>query len=129
MEDQLQLGHSAYAVEFHDNAGEASRMMVLLVSVAPDGKAATYVLNLFRTSKDALDDASGVFSASREELYRYVVGRTSTLPPKFRAIVEKGDAEGINTPPLRFFTVDLPSMPAGRVTLLGDAAHAMAPCK
>ena len=49
------------------------------------------------------------------------------MPPNMREIFESTPAEGIRKQPHIWRDLELASLPAGRVVLVGDAAHAMTP--
>lgn len=128
MLDQLRLAHSAYVAEFPGENG-THHLFVGLKEVAPDGHSAHYYFHVMIPEPAAAEDGYWTYSASREELHKALLERTKELPERLRVIVDKLPVEGVRVPPLRFNTLVLPSLPVGRVTLLGDAAHAMTPCK
>lgn len=68
-------------------------------------------------------------SATQEEKLAYVLKKVAKLPPKFREIFEATPAAGIKAEPhiWRDLELEAESVPAGRVILMGDAAHAMTP--
>ena len=74
---------------------------------------------------DVVKDDFWAFKATRDELLDEARSLISNLPARFRTIVDKATPEGIRVPPIRMYTLLLDSLPEGRVTLLGDAAHAM----
>ncbi|KAK9772520.1 putative fad binding domain protein [Seiridium cardinale] len=69
-------------------------------------------------------------SATRDMLlYKLLHERIQTLTAPFKSTTEETTYDGIRIPPLRLSTLIVPALPAERVTLLGDAAHAMTPYK
>lgn len=68
-------------------------------------------------------------SASKETRYKLMLEKTSHLLPEFREIVERTGLEKSSDSPLCFRELEVESLPAGRITLLRDAAHCMTPCK
>ena len=66
--------------------------------------------------------------ASKEELYKYLEEHSKEYLPKFTEIVRETHVEDIWSPPMMFRDIVPKEVRRGRVTILGDAAHAMAPC-
>ncbi|KAI0010893.1 putative monooxygenase [Xylariaceae sp. FL0662B] len=124
-EEQLQLGHSCYLVDVSPSKETPSFLFVGLSEVFPDGKSARYFYNLFWRDEDATKVDFWPYSASREQLHEAAHQKTKHLPPQLRAIVDKVKPEGMKHPPIHFWTLCMDSLPKGRVTLLGDAAHCM----
>lgn len=68
--------------------------------------------------------------ASGEEQMNRAKELAQLLPEELREIIEASEAKGVMEPAVQFKEFAPPeSLPLGRVTLLGDAAHAMTPCK
>ncbi|KAK7969544.1 hypothetical protein PG988_008617 [Apiospora saccharicola] len=125
--EQLALGHSAYMVVLKGPDGVYYRYFVGLDKVMPDGKSADYYFHLAWHDEDAPKDDHWTHSATAEQIRDFALRATQNLPPQFRCMVERAKLEDIKAPPLRLVTIILDSLPAGRVTLLGDSAHAMTP--
>ena len=68
-------------------------------------------------------------TASKQEQYDVAVEGTKIFGPRFAEIVRLTKPEQMLTPPIEVRDLELDSMPNRRITLLGDAAHAMAPSK
>lgn len=127
---QLELGHSAYVVPAPGNNGPPlGTMFVGLNSVQPDGQSGDFYWFLAWGDDKAAELPYWTSSAGSAEQLQYVRNAIRNVAPELRAIVDKTSPEGIVHPPLVFRECDLRSLPAGRVTLLGDAAHSMVPCK
>ncbi|KAK8039631.1 hypothetical protein PG993_008042 [Apiospora rasikravindrae] len=134
--EQLEVAHSSYMIDFpnaqHDD-GKKYHLFVGLNKVSPDGKSGEYYFTLLWTDPEvARDDTHETFwtrTASREELLAFVRRITAELPDKFRRVVDETKVEGMLSRQITIYTLilDEDSLPAGRVTLLGDAAHAMTP--
>lgn len=67
--------------------------------------------------------------ASQKELLEFALKKCSQLDPKLAEIILKSKPADIRIPPLILRDVAMTEMPSSRVTLMGDAAHAMMPCK
>ncbi|KAK8013894.1 FAD-dependent monooxygenase [Apiospora arundinis] len=106
MEEQMMLSHSSYLVDF---------------TGAEDGK--TY--HLFDDGADR--DDFWTYSATREQLLEFALRQARDLPARFRCVIGKATAGRMKCPPVRLNTLIMDSLPVGRCTLLGDAAHVMTP--
>lgn len=123
---QLKLAHSAYvaaADSFHLYAG--------LKEVSPDGKKARYYWYLNFYDPQAAHEPFWTATASQQEMYNFAKEKIKALDPAYSRIVRLTDSSDIRAPPIVFRDLLLGdvAIPLGRVTLLGDAAHPMAPCK
>jgi 2-polyprenyl-6-methoxyphenol hydroxylase-like FAD-dependent oxidoreductase len=67
--------------------------------------------------------------ASREQLYHKAVELTQHLPTYIADPIKRTGPEGMVYPPIKIIETVLPvdELPPGPVTLVGDAAHSMAP--
>lgn len=105
-----------------------TRCLFGLRSMAPDRSNATFYWVLGIRSDDAAAEAAWLGKASKEELYDKAVELTKGWPAMLRDIIEHTGPAGMFTPPINFFEFVPPdTLPGKRVTLLGDAAHAMIP--
>ncbi|KAK9778047.1 putative FAD-binding domain-containing protein [Seiridium cardinale] len=127
MWQQLRLGHSMYRADFRDKDGKPLHFFLAANGMAPDGKSGKFYCHVIWEDEAATKDNFWVHSATNEQLHAGLIEKTATLPARYRAVVDHAKIENMWTPPLRQGTLVMRSMPAGRVTLLGDAAHAMTP--
>ena len=132
---QLTLSHSNYIVmDPRLGSDEQTAIFCALNRVSPDGKTGYYYFILLWVDKQAPKHAgekSWTESASKEQLAAFARKKTRGYPDNLRALVDKIPTEGYNTPGFQLQSVELEpeQLPAGRVLLIGDAAHSMAPCK
>ncbi|KAJ5124077.1 FAD/NAD(P)-binding domain-containing protein [Penicillium bovifimosum] len=121
---QLALGHSAYIFVSPDlgfwNFGG-------LHHVHPDGVSGRHYWMYMEPDPNVAEPNHWLQTATREEKLNYVLKKVSKMPPKFREIFESTPASGIKEEPHIWRDLELESLPAGRVILVGDAAHAMTP--
>ncbi|KAI0869169.1 putative monooxygenase [Hypoxylon argillaceum] len=126
LEEQLRLGHSLYIVDMNSTNGSPMVLLVTLVEVYPDGKSGRIGWALIWPDEGAAKDDFWVYTATGQEQYDFVVEKTKTLPAKYLTTIKRSDPQTC-IPVLKLYTLVMDSMPTGRVTLLGDAAHAMTP--
>ncbi|KAI0802847.1 putative monooxygenase [Xylaria sp. FL0064] len=126
LDEQLRLGHSLYIVDMGSINGSTMIFLVTLIEVNSDGESGKFGWSLIWPDKDAVKEDFWVYSATGQEQYDFVVEKTKNLPAKFLTTLKRVDPE-TTIPVLRLHTLLLDSMPTGRITLLGDAAHAMTP--
>lgn len=105
-----------------------TRCLFGLRSMAPDRSSAIFYWVLGIRSEDPEAEAAWLGRASKEELYDKAVELTEGWPTELRNIIEHTGPAGMFAPPINFFEFVPPdTLPGKRVTLLGDAAHAMIP--
>ena len=122
-EEQLKLAHSAYIV-----MDGSDRLFVGLNAISSDEEYADYYW--FQVvAKASAEEKAWAASASKQELYDRALEKSKVFGLRFSKIVRLSKPEGMITPPLVIKDIELDFMPNRRVTLLGDAAHAMAPSK
>ena len=123
---QLNLAHSAYVA-----AAENFHLYVGLKEVLEQGKAANYYWYLNFYDPKAAREPFWTASATKQEMYDFALTKTEALNPTFSKIVRLTDSSNIKAPPIVFRDLLLndEAIPRGRITLIGDAAHPMAPCK
>ncbi|KAK7978102.1 monooxygenase [Apiospora saccharicola] len=132
--EQLQLAHSSYMINFPNTQhgdGKKYHLFVGLNKVIPDGKSGDFYFTLLWTDEGVATDPDHFWTrtASREELHAFARRITADLPEKFRRTVDETTVEGMLDKQITIYTLilDEDALPAGRITLLGDAAHAMTP--
>jgi len=129
-ERQLELGYSGYVASDAGSKGDGrGQMFVGLDSVSADGKSGNYYWSMTYFDLDASVLPHWITSASKETKYNLALEKTSHLLPEFREIISKTGVEGILDSSMCFRELEIESLPNGRVTLIGDAAHCMTPCE
>jgi 2-polyprenyl-6-methoxyphenol hydroxylase-like FAD-dependent oxidoreductase len=121
---QLALGHSAHIFASPD---VGFSMFSGLHQVLPGGVSGRHYWMLMRPDPDVALPDHWLQNASQQEKLDYVLKSVAKLPPKFREAFELTPADGIKKEPHIWLDLEIDSLPAGRVVLLGDAAHAMTP--
>lgn len=123
---QLALGHSGYMMIRPDLGfiGFAG-----LHYMNPDGLSARYYWNFMQTDDRVAEPDHWLQKATQEEKLKHVLQSIQGMPAKFREIFEMTKAEQIKeeTHVWRDLELENIGLPAGRVLLIGDAAHAMTP--
>ncbi|KAI8624184.1 putative monooxygenase [Xylariaceae sp. FL1651] len=127
MWEHLHLGTSLWGIDYKDPNGERTWFMSFTDKIAPDAKSGKFYFSLIWKDPAAAEKDFWIYSATKEQLYKCMRQRAATIPTRFSNVIKKAKPEGVKTPPLRLSTLVLKSMPVGRVTLLGDAAHSMTP--
>ena len=115
-ESQLHLAHSAYVA-----AAENYHLYVGLAEALPDGTGTKYYWFLNFYDVDAENEPHWTATASKQKMYEFALEKTRTLDPRFSEIVRLTGPENIKAPPIVFRDLPLDEIPAGRITLLGDA--------
>lgn len=132
---QLTLAHSNYIVM--DSRLPPDQQAVIfgaLNRVSPDGKTGYYYYILLWVDHQpptGANEKRWFESASKEQLAAFAREKISHFPKNLRSLVDKIPVEGYNAPgfQLQGVELELEQLPAGRVLVIGDAAHSMAPCK
>ncbi|KAJ5687567.1 hypothetical protein N7536_010186 [Penicillium majusculum] len=120
---QLSLGHSGYMCIRPDLGFIA---FVGLHYTLPDGLSGRYYWNFMQTS-DVSDPNHWLQTASPQEKRDRVLNAIGGMPAELREIFEQTPVEGIRPESHVWRDIELDSLPAGRIILVGDAAHAMTP--
>ncbi len=121
---QLGLGHSAYMfaspeLGFWNFGG--------LHHALPDGISGRHYWMFMWPDPHVADPDHWLQTANQQEKLEHVMKSVATMPPKFREIFELTPVSGIKAKPHIWRDIELNSLPAARVVLMGDAAHAMTP--
>ncbi|KAK3692993.1 putative monooxygenase [Podospora appendiculata] len=134
---QLEIAHSSYAAMAPAPPDDPSQVDVMLFTglaqpvTNSDGKVAggDYYWLISVADESIATERPWTAAATQEELLNWSKEMAKPLSEEFRRIVDLTPAEGMRVPPLILHDIELSSqdIPAGRVTLLGDAAHCMAP--
>ena len=124
-ERQLSLGHSFYIA-----LGPQLRLFCGLNSIAPDAESGYYFWVLMWEDSAASQEPYWTKHASKQACLDAALEKTKSLDSRFTELIRLTSVKDVMTPPIVFRDILLEAMPAGRrVTLLGDAAHAMAPAR
>ncbi|KAH7304571.1 hypothetical protein B0I35DRAFT_484407 [Stachybotrys elegans] len=111
-------------------SGPGLRQQIGMLSMEADGSKARYFWALMLRRDDPKTLADWVVEASSQELYDFAVKNSQHLHPTMKNIIEYGGPKAMISPQPRFQEFVTPdTLPSGRVTLLGDAAHAMIPLR
>ncbi|KAK4199543.1 hypothetical protein QBC40DRAFT_281845 [Triangularia verruculosa] len=121
---QLELGHSAYIYVAPDLG---CWMFGGLHHALPDGVSGKHYWMLMKPDPTVANPNHWLQTATQQEKLDHALALVAKLPPKFREIYEKTPASGIKQESHIWRDLELESLPAGRVVLVGDAAHAMTP--
>jgi hypothetical protein len=121
---QLELGRS-----FHMAFGKEKRFFTAPKSIAADRKSALYHWLLSWNDPEALK-GTGYWThhATHQEQLDFARGKISDFHERFQEILKYQTADGMLERPLIVRDLVLEELPGRRVTLLGDAAHAMTFC-
>ena len=124
---QLALGHSAYNL-INPELGFIG--FVGLHHVLPDGASGRFFWMFMQPDPDDVSHPQHWLQKSSQlEKLDHVLKTVAKLPPKFREIFELTPVDMVRKEPHVWRDLELNSLPAGRVVLVGDAAHAMTPSR
>ncbi|KAI2466939.1 putative monooxygenase [Annulohypoxylon bovei var. microspora] len=123
-ERQLSLGHSCFVKSGQDSG---YFLFVGLAQANQDGSSGQYYWFTIEKDEDAGREDHRLRSGSQAEKLEHALKLTSALEPKFTEVVRATPASGIWNHSLIFRDIEIEDLPAGRITLLGDAAHSMTP--
>lgn len=124
-ERQLELANSCYISGYHSDGA----LFVGLNSVTDDGKSGNYYWTMVYTDEAAAKRPHWTATAEKGELYKLARSKMEHMDPRFLEVVDKTDPSGMGVPAFTLQDVEIGELPVSRVTLLGDAAHSMTPCK
>lgn len=133
---QLELAHSGNIIVLpSDDPEEYVMNFVGLNEVRPYAKSALFYWLVYSHmgAAEAPQSRTRYQEAceSQKALLELALEKTKRFYPAFRRVIERTKVEGIKFPPLvlRDLVLHAEDIPAGRITLLGDAAHCMVPCE
>ena len=121
---QLTLGHSSYTL-IRPELGFIT--FVGLHIVADDGSSGRFFWMMMRPDPTIAQPGHWLQTASKQEKHDHVLAAAAKLPPRFREIFELTPVDGMKEDTHIWRDLELPCLPAGRIVLMGDAAHAMTP--
>lgn len=111
-------------------SGPGLRQLIGMLSMEKDGSKAHYFWALMLRRDDPTVLADWVGKASPQELYDFAIKSSQHLHPTMKGFIRYGGPEAMTQPQPKFQELVPPdTLPSGRVTLLGDAAHAMIPLR
>lgn len=129
-EKQLELGYSGYVAHDANSQDEGSgRIFVGLNSVNADGKSGNYYWSVSYIDPAASNLPHWTSYANKARRYELALEKTSHLKSEFTEIIRQTGVQGVSDIQMCLRELELQDLPTGRVTLLGDAAHCMTPCK
>ncbi|KAI0439971.1 FAD/NAD(P)-binding domain-containing protein [Xylaria telfairii] len=121
---QLELGHSAYIFLGPDmsfwNFGGVHH-------VYPDGVSGHHYWMFMQPDPNVEHDSHWLHKATQQEKLDYVLQHVAQVPPKFQEIFKLTPVDRIKKDLHIWRDLELSELPAGRIVLMGDAAHAMTP--
>lgn len=126
---QLEIAHSAYTVDTKDDNDHPARLFVGLDVINPDKKSADYYWTVLWPDQGVTDTGFSNAPASAEQILETARQKMCLAPPELREILELSGPQSVRHTPLVIRDMVLELLPPGRVTLLGDAAHPMTPCR
>ncbi|PTU20624.1 hypothetical protein P175DRAFT_0501244 [Aspergillus ochraceoroseus IBT 24754] len=121
---QLELSHGSYSLI---DAERGYLTFCSLHDVAPDGKSARYYWIMSRSDSTIAEPDHWLKKATQQEKLDHVLEVMQNRDPKFREIFESTPVDGIKEETHVWRDLELDGLPAGRVVLMGDAAHVMTP--
>ncbi|KAI0475533.1 putative monooxygenase [Xylariaceae sp. FL0804] len=121
LERQLALGHSAYGVVCPGLGG----MMFVGLDKINDDYSGDYFW--FLNTPNAIGPDGWLETASQSAKRDLALKYAEGLEPRLREIIQLTPLEGINERRWPAHDAEIADLPVGRITLLGDAIHPMAP--
>ncbi|KAI0438315.1 hypothetical protein F4803DRAFT_535541 [Xylaria telfairii] len=133
---ELSLAHSGHIIMDSTLASQDQcAVFAALNKVSDDGKSGYYYFILLWVDDNAPNttDENPVWTvgASQEQLAAFAREKTRSYPAHLRQLIDSVPVEGYKSPGFQLQSVKLTAdqLPAGRVMVIGDAAHSMTPCK
>ena len=121
---QLALAHSAWILVKPDLD---VWIFGALHHAFPDGVSGRHYWMFMQPDPDVGKPDHWLRTAPQQEKLDHVLKSVDKLQPKFREIFELTPTDGIKKEPHIWRDLQLNNLPAGRIILVGDAAHAMTP--
>lgn len=121
---QLALGHSAYNL-INPELGFIG--FVGLHQALPDGVSGQFYWMFMQPDSNIPNPDHWLQRSSQQEKLNHVLQTVAPLAPELREIFELTPVGGIRKDLHVWKDLELDNLPAGRVALLGDAAHTMTP--
>jgi 2-polyprenyl-6-methoxyphenol hydroxylase-like FAD-dependent oxidoreductase len=106
-------------------SGPGMRQMIGMLSMSEDRSTSHWFWALMPRRDDPQALSDWIQHATKDELYNYAIESTKSLHPIASDIIKHGGPEAILDTQPKFMEFVTPQLPEGRVTVLGDAAHAM----
>ncbi|KAI0458873.1 FAD/NAD(P)-binding domain-containing protein [Xylaria acuta] len=120
---QLSLAHSTYAY----SSQELGCVILVGLNKVNNDLSADYYWCVGWDDRDVGKSDHWLKHASGATKHDWVMKMTESLEPKFREIFQLTPVTGILPGQTVYRDLVIPSLPAGRIVLVGDAAHAMTP--
>lgn len=121
---QLSLGHSAYNL-INPELGFIA--FVGLHHTLEDGASGRFYWMFMQPDGDITKPGHWLRTASQQEKLDYILKAVAPLAPELREIFKLTPTEGVKQDLHVWQDLELESLPAGRIILVGDSAHAMTP--
>ncbi|KAJ5109038.1 hypothetical protein N7456_005713 [Penicillium angulare] len=106
---------------------DTRRLFVGLKSVSADLKTANFYWMFGWSDENAKNSPYWTDNASQSELHKFVMENLHGIDEEYTEPFRATAIEGILQPPLQMRDMVPPTLPRGRITLLGDAIHPMVP--
>ncbi|MCJ1383825.1 hypothetical protein MMC17_006939 [Xylographa soralifera] len=104
------------------------RQQIGMLSMAEDQSTASFFWALMPQREEPKELSDWVQRATKREIYEFAIETTKNLHPVMTDLIRFGGPDAITKPQPKFLEFVPPDiMPEGRVTVIGDAAHAMIP--
>lgn len=121
---QLELGHAASIMPTKPDPS-FDVLYIALVEVLDNGKSARFS---WQCGSYEEGPTLGSYNMAPEDLRQKALESTKMVDPRGRKVIEQTPADGLDGC-YYYKDAKIEEIPAGRITLLGDAAHTCAPFK
>ena len=122
-QSQFSIGRSFYVTFSKEYS-----LFVGVNRISEDEKLADYYWFFTWQDTAAASPDYWTHKATKAEIYKKMKEAAKEFPEELRGVLDLTKEENILTPPLKLRTCTVESIPNGRVTLMGDAAHTVTPC-